>query len=203
MIRTTRGEMEMLRRGATRVLLVPKSKPRRGAKKARCRWLVGRDYDVMTPATYGKDGKLDKTEERIRCIVHAIEERDDVWALTLRSGKAEIIRYLRATPGAMAITKLPDGRTQTEGDGDYTQLRKSAIPDEPEPVDEATIKRYAEQAREAGEHRRSWETRRECDLLRRTIDDLTARTDIGAEASKRLARMRRDLSRLERELRAA
>ena len=202
MIRTTHAEIEMLRRGATRVIIIPKTTPRSGAPKARCRWTQGRDYEVMAPATLTPDNKVDKPEERLRCIAHSVVDAGDGWALTLRVGVVERPRFLRATPGAVAITKLPDGRMSTEGDGDYTELRKSAIPDEPEPVDEATHKRFADAARDAESYRRVYDTRQERDLLRVTIDDLASRTDLGELAGRRLARMRRDLQRLERELRA-
>lgn len=103
---------------------------------------------------------------------------------------------------AEEIRVLADRNRSTE---DYTDPldRKRALPNEPEPVDDHELERQAKDARSGQALRVHHATDAARQRLASAVADIEANPDIGELASRRLARIRRDIARLERELKAA
>lgn len=175
MIRVSHGTLKMLRAGRAETITIPgKREP----------VTVGRDYALLAVAT------SEFKREKLRAMVVACERHGTGWRVTFRYGLApEQPRFLKARPGGM--------------EGDYTTHVSKAIPDEPEPVDATTLTRFEKDARSAERVRRDYETREACRQLEGAIGELASRSDLGDAARRRLANMRRELVRLERELRVA
>ena len=174
----TEGQLRLLRKGATLTVTIPADP----APFARPRppVTIGRSYGAqLAPFTRSK----------LRVIAAAVQLDGDTWRVTIHAGDVEQPRFLKARPGGL--------------EGDYTSNVSKAARDEPEPVDEATLTRFEKDARSAERVRSDYETRKACRRLEDAIGDLAARRDLGESAAKRLANMRRELVRLERELRAA
>lgn len=182
MIRTTHAEITMLRKGSPRPIPIP-GRTRPGLDHTICPITLGRTYTLLAPAAG------DMKREKVTACAIAVDQDGTDWMVTFRYGVAlEVPRLLKARPGG--------------DDGDYTTEPFRAAQDEPEPVDEQTLKRQTKDARTAERVRLDAETRGSRDQLRHAIDDLASRHDIGEPAARRLANMRRELQRLERELAA-
>lgn len=135
MILTSQAELTMLRKGQAREIAVRKGQPRPGAKAAKCRWTVGRDYTVTARALRNQDGETTKGEQSIRCMVIAIADDTDRWLLSLTArAMAERTVFLAANPGAQR--------------GDYTLDPAHALHDEPEIMGEDAIDILARLAKE-------------------------------------------------------
>ena len=138
MLRTTHATLKMLRAGRLEVVAFPVRPPRPGARRAVCPVTPDREYLLVAPAT----DELRK--EKLRALALDVVEVDGEWRVTFRSGVGiEQPRFLKARPGG--------------DEGDYTVRPAKAATDEPEPVDELTLKRFEKDARTAEQVREDWE----------------------------------------------
>ncbi len=199
MIRTTHATIKMLRAGREETITLPAIPPRAPATAHTSPVRVDQEVTLQANATD------DRKTERLAVVITSVTvNADETVTATCRHGIAiETPRFLRATPGAMRLRKNRDGTVRTDGDGDYTTVQARAIPDEPEPVDDAYQRRIERDTRTAEEHRLHHETRQQRDAMAAAIDELQQRTDIGRAAARRLTRMRRDLKLLDADLRRA
>lgn len=96
----------------------------------------------------------------VDCVVLAVEDTPGEWLVTFRRGIVEPSRFLRATPGAVKVTKNPvTGEVSTDGDADYTTSISSGARGEPECVPESWEREVARKLRVTGEplpERRPW-----------------------------------------------
>lgn len=185
MIRASHATLKMLRAGRPQQILLPAREPRPGALRALCPVIADREYVITAVATD------EHRKERLRCTALAVETGPDGgWVVTFRSDVGvETPRFLKARPGG--------------DEGDYTTSPGKAAVDEPEPVDAQALRRIQRDGRTAERVRLDAETRESRLRISRAIDELAARSDLGEVAVRRLVNMRRELRRLESELRGA
>lgn len=129
--RLSRLQLATLRRNTTRTLLIQK---RPGIRTPE----VDDALTAYAPAERDDDGQITHKRETVRCSITAVETvKRGWWKVTYRAGLVEPRRFLRARPGAVKLTRNPDGTVTADGDADYTTSISSAARGEPECMPES------------------------------------------------------------------